>query len=383
MAVAEPGDFFKQKRNAAEIKAEILLPYFIFWAKHKLNNSLNPPATPLLYLDLQAGVGYDAEEQLASPLLTLKAIADSTDDSLKLNEQVQMYFYDAAEPLLAKLQENITALPYIESLIHAPVVLQDPETQSSLINQVKQGQPTLVALDPFSGGFSGEIITAARQGENNTLFMLFTYSKMRQALLAAEPNENIKTLFRDRLIPLQNKDRLEKRAKKREMALVQEWETILNEAAFFTFTFKINLPGKDQTSHYLTLASKNKVDYLGIKELLYAYGEVQEDGVPLFFANQKPQPPLLPGFFQFFNEYCLDNLISDLAQKKSQFHYQTVQDIYEEHSVGTHYIKSNYLTALAKLNQMGHIDLVDINNKKVKQITDATVVFYKLHRPKK
>ncbi len=164
---------------------------------------------------------------------------------------------------------------------------------------------------------------------------------------------------------------------------MQALATVFKEAGFYPFTFNILAPGKNLASQYLVLFTQSLPVYLGIKGLMQAYSEYQEDGVPLFQVTNKPPVPLLPGFFQYLSKYTLDNLTEELARSRSQFHYKTLQAIYEEHSVGTNYIKSNYRQALEKLRADGVLYPVDAQNKKVKAFTNTSVIFYNLHRSKK
>ena len=376
MSVAAPPDFFKVKRSASEIKSEILKAYFPIWCA-QCQNQTDSPANTLLYVDLLAGPAFDPDQTPAGPALVLEQIHQSRGTASDLNAAVRTFFLDPAKSVAEALPAELAQLPYVDQLTHPPVILQVPAEQDVLADLLNQPVPALVITDPFGSSYAQDLFgqVVGRRWVDGLL--VFTYAKMRTAVLQA--GEGKLPWLGPRLAGLQRYFRRESSARKKEQFALQTVESRLQEHHQYTFTFKINLPNKDQTSHYLLLATNRQPAYLALKELMAFYSDWQEDGVPLFTANQPPQPPLLPGFFQYLSKYTLENLREELRTNRRQFHYRTIRDVYEEHSVGTNYVKDNYLRAFATLREQGLINLVNAQNKQVKVITDEAIVFYKLH----
>lgn len=371
-----PLDFFKVKRSASEIKSEILEAFFPAWCA-LFQNQTDPPADILLYVDLIAGPAFHPDQTLAGPGRVLEQIYQSRGQALDLNAVVRTFFLDPAKSVVEALPAELAQLPYLDQLTHPPVVLREPAEQEVLAALLNQPRPALVIIDPFSYPYAQDLFGQVVGQEWVDVLLVFTYPKMRTAVLAAGKGKL--PWLGPRLAELQGYFRRESSARKKEQFALQTVESRLQEHSQYTCTFKINLPHKDQTSHYLLWATNRQPAYLALKERLAVYSDWQEDGVPLFTANQPPQPPLLPGFFQYLSKYTLENLREELRTNRRQFHYRTIRDVYEEHSVGTHYVKANYLRAFAALRDQGHLRLVDAKNKQVKAVTENAVVFYQLH----
>src|SRR5690606_8306115 len=128
---------------------------------------------------------------------------------------------------------------------------------------------------------------------------------------------------------------------------------------YFPLLFKINASGKTGNAVYLLLASKTIANYFPAKEWLQSFSEFQEDGVPLFGVNLNYEPSSIPGFSEFLNKFSLEHLTLELARRKTDFHYQTIQQIYEIHSPATHLVRGNYLGAFRGLQKAGKVYPVD------------------------
>jgi three-Cys-motif partner protein len=371
-----PLDFFKVKRSASEIKSEILEAFFPAWCA-LFQNQTDSPANILLYIDLIAGPAFHPDQTFAGPARVLEQVYQSRGPALDLNAAVRTFFLDPAKSVVEALPAELAQLPYFDQLTHPPVVLREPAEQEVLAALLNQPLPVLVITDPFGYPYAQALFGQVVGQKWVDVLLVFTYAKMRAAVLAA--GEEKLPWLGPRLAELQACFQRESSARKKEQSALQIVESRLQEHHQYTFTFKINLPHKDQTGHYLLLATNRQPAYLALKERLAAYSELQEDGVPLFIANQPPQPPLLPGFFQYLSRYTLENLREELRANRRQFHYRTIRDVYEEHSVGTNYIKANYLRAFAALRDQGYLNLVNEKNKQVKTVTENAVVFYQLH----
>ncbi|WP_026462148.1 hypothetical protein [Adhaeribacter aquaticus] len=375
MSLLQLGDFFKIRRNASEIKTEILLPFFKVWLEQHHHNP-GVAAKKKLFLDLNTGAGYDKEGNPAAVLQlfdTLKAGQIAAD-------QVQVFLHDPNKNNLVKIKANLEEAAEDNPLADALAYLDEEASQADLLELLNKQHPALVCMDPFSSGYSQKLLAGLEPDKwAADFFFIFSPTKLKATLLANEGEKEDQYFLTSRISASKTAFKSEKSIKRREQLLITKLEAIFSDLNYHTLSFKINHPDKNQADYYLLFASQAKPVYLAFKERLQQYSDLQEDEVPLMGANLQDVAPTIPGFFKQINKYCLENLVEELAQSKSRFHYKTIQEVYEEHGAGTPYSKKNYSTAFKMLKELGRINLVDQNNKQVKVITDNVFVFYKLH----
>ena len=365
-------NFFQTKRSLSEIKAELLPAYFRVWAE-------TIHAEEVILTDLNAGNGYEANGEKATALQILEEFQEAENATETGAKTMKLFLNDPARTNLEKLKLSLEIPEEEEAKLPENIAfLNEPETRETLL-KLLQKVPGLVVADPFGYALAQEIVSEAIQNSNPDLFLLFDFKKLEKTFLAETPTVFLAQLFGNQLSETKAKFQFEKSAKRREQFLVESFENGFEKLDFYPLIFKINPPEKTGNAAYLLLASKSKTTYLQAKEFLKNYSEFQEDGVPLFGVNLNYQPVAIPGFSDFLNKYSLENLTRELAQQKSQFHYQTIREIYETHSLGTHYILENYLSAFKNLRKAETVNLVDANNKKVPRTTPESVVFYRLH----
>jgi three-Cys-motif partner protein len=382
MAAAEPDIFFEQKRTISEIKDKILPQYFETWCRINLKEPENP-SSEIFYYDLQAGEGLTETGEATSPVTILKRIYQPTETEADWSERVKICLTDSSDGVVEKLKANLEQLPYYPVLQPFPLVLNQAAFQEHWACSGAGTKPTLLFLNPANQTAFRQILIQVLQHAQTDIFMVFNFNKLRTTLFPEEATDLTNAFWSSRLNEVENIYRTENNAKKREQYFLQVLETVFRDKGFYTFKFNLTASGTNAASQYLFLVTKSVSGYTGIKEIMQVYSQFQEDGVPLFEASSKPQTPLLPGFFSYLHPNCIENLTEELASSRSRFHYKTLQAIYEEHSIGTNYIKTNYKVALEKLREQGLLYPVDTQNKKTKAITDTSVIFYNLHRTKK
>jgi three-Cys-motif partner protein len=370
--LSTPASFFKTKRSHSEIKAELLPAYFKIWAEGIASEEL-------VLADLNAGTGFETDGKKTAVIKILEQFPETENATETEPKSLKTFLGDASRTILEKLKQSLE-IPAEEDVTLPENIffLNEPVNQETL-GELLQKVPALLAADPFSYPLAQEILLKALQNSGTGLFLLFDYKKLEKAFLTGNDTDFLPQLFGENFPEIKAKYQTEKSAPRREKLLVESLENSFAGQGFQTVSFRINAPGKASGGAYLLLASKSKTVYLQAKELLQTYSDLQEDGVPLFGANLNYQPAAIPGFSTFLNKYSLENLTSELAGSKSQYHYQTIRHVYETHSPGTHYIRKNYLTAFRNLQAAGTVNLVDSNNKKVVKITPDAVVFYRLH----
>ena len=379
MPASNPADFFQQKRNTAEIKAEIGTAFFRLWCELYWAEEENADANTVIFLDLNAGTGLDAAGNALLPIKILETIAESAATEKDLTKQVKTVFADGNKGALNKLKEHIEALDFYAELKHLPIILDETSHSDFLAGWPNNTVPALMLVDPFSYQWAKEMFADTVQQGNSDLLLVFDFAKLQKAGQAEQPDTALRHFWGTQWQAIPDFYRTTASLVKREKFIVDQFAQALQDKDYYPLSFKINSPNKKQTSHYIFFASRHKAAYLKMKELLQTYSDWQMDAVPLWGVNLQHEAPAIPGFFRFSHPFCMENLIEELAQKKKEYHFQSIQQVYEEHSVGKNYVLQNYLTAFTTLRDLGRINILNSANKQVKTVTSAGIIFYKLH----
>ncbi|WP_242929202.1 three-Cys-motif partner protein TcmP [Pontibacter vulgaris] len=374
MSTVDTNDFFKEQRSTSEIKTELLTDYFKAWCSSILQGQHYKSNPALAFIDLYAGEGKAENGKPATPVKILNSIFGAT-DKYNLNKIVRTFFNDEKQAVAAKLKQNLESLPYFEDLVHKPVMLHEELNFSLLAKLLGNATPTLLYLDPFGYPFSQQLLQQSIKRWGLDVFMLFTPAKMRAAVQGAADDELMVEIFgKERLSKIKEFCDRYQDASQREDFIVDSFEDIFREKDYKTFRFKISLPKKNQTSHYLFFASKTDTAYMKMKELMLMYSDYQEDGVPLFGANIKHQLSL----FQEQYRYSVKNLIADLAEKASYYHNLTLESIYKHHNISTNYIRSNYQEAFDQLKKEGVVESVNpVTRQPMRKVSFTSIIAYK------
>jgi three-Cys-motif partner protein len=375
MAEIKTSDFFKKQRKASEIKSEILGPFFEVWCGIVLSGQKADVVNPVLYVDLQAGQGYEQEGAPAIPVKVLQSLYKTTGSRLDLNKSVKTFFRDPDKLVAAQLEAQIENLSFHGELIHKPVLLQEEADTEVLKQLLEEGHPAFTFLDPFESSFSQEMLLQLLKQPGADFLLLFHPESMRAALKNRVVDSLMQELFGDRLEQIKKFNKGTRDAEKREEFLLDSFESIFWDKGYHTFTFRINFPDKKQTSHYLLFASKTDLACTRAKEMLLKYSDYQEDGVPLFGANLKQQQTSL---FHEHYAYSIESLMNDLSQKASLYNNVALQRIYEKHNIGTHYSLENYKVAYERLMKSGQVRFYNPKTgQSVSKLTYTSLIRYK------
>jgi three-Cys-motif partner protein len=362
MATIETNNFFESKREYSEIKSEILIDYCKIWFEGLFSGKRSKPAGTALYIDLHAGEACPEDGKVAAtPLRVLHSIYKSHGSRYDLNKSVQAFFNDPDKAALASLQDAIEGLPYYEELVHKPVVLLEDADAELLRYLLHNGCPALLFTNPFRYTFSHELLLQTLTTGETDLLMLFSPDEIMAAVKNSKADNLTQEIFGDRLYQIRAFYKENRNTEKREEYLLDIFEGIFQDRSFGTVRFRINLPDRKHTSHYLIFASKADSACTRLKEMMVKYSEYQEDGVPLFGANLNYQQMSL---FHDHYKFSIESLKQDLLQKAPLYHNMALQQVYEKHNVGTHYMLENYKVAYEQLMRQG---LVRFYNPKTGQ----------------
>ena len=358
MASIDPQDFFKKKRSASEIKSEILNKYFKAWCGILLHGQKFKEIKTVLYIDLYSGQGYYEDGEPSTPIKILQSIYSSSGSRIDLNNSVKTFFNDSKPSIIKKLKINLESLDYYKDLVHPPVLLNEKANKELLSHLLFNEHPSLTFIDPFGYSYSQDMLLHSVKKWGSDLFMLFNVNRIRAAVSNGNVDRLMVEIFGQRISEIRDFYNKERNAKKREEYIIETFEGIFKSRNYFTIKFKINFPSRNQTSHYLIFVTKAKIAYLRIKEIMQRYSDYQEDGVPLFGANQRPIRLLVPEYFKYL-KYSIINLADDLYRRRKEIQNFTIEQVYEYHNIGTNYIKENYKAAFSILRERGVVDLVD------------------------
>lgn len=365
MAGIETDDFFKSKRDTSEIKSEILTAYFKFWCAVLLYGQSYKRISKVVYIDLFSGPGYYEDGSPSTPIKILDSIYASNGNKIDLNKGVQTFFNDVKPQLVEKLGENISNLPYYDDLVNKPILLNEEanlELQKKIVNK---DTPSLTFIDPFGYKFSLEMLQTAVKDWGSDLFLLFNINRIRAAIQNPVVENVMNEIFQNEFSTIRDFYLKEKNPHKRENYIIHQFENMFNNKGYMSFKFKINFSDKNAPSHYLILVTKVKMAYQRIKDIMSKYSDMQPDGVPLFSTNSKTSPI----FYEDMVEFSIYKLKLDLLNRKNVFNNLTIDSIFDIHSIGTNYIKSNYKSAIEDLLKDGKIGLFDKNQKQTSRIT--------------
>lgn len=377
MAAIEPKDFFRKKRDASEIKSEILNKYFNTWCGIILYGQKKRLINTVLYIDLYSGPGYYDDGQPSTPIKILDSIFQSIGQRYDLNRAVRTFFNDNDKAIVNKLKLNLENLPYYQALTYKPIVLNKEADFQLLTKLLNNDYPALTFIDPFGYSFSKKMLLHCVQKWGSDLFMLFNLNRIRSAVLNDTVDNLMNNIFGERIHIIREFYKRHRNSTKREDFIIENFEAIFKERGYKTFKFRVNFPNRNQTSHYLFFVSKVDLAYIRMKEIMVKYSDFQEDGIPLFGANLKSYRLLSLDHYRHF-QYSMVCLVEDLSKKCRDFHGRTIEDIYVIHNIGTNYIKDNYKCAFEMLREQNIVDILDPKSKlPAKRTTFSAIIKYK------
>lgn len=340
--------FFNESSDQSLVKMTIVSKYFWAWAK-VIIPTVKQHGSRIAYLDLFAGPGRYKDGTKSTPLLVLEhAIADPD-----MSQMLVTMFNDKDEENVQSLKSAISALPNVNNLKHAPVILHQ-EVGSEMVKMFEQMKviPTLFFVDPWGyKGLSLQLVNAVLKDWGCDCIFFFNYNRINMGLGNPSVQEHMNALFGEtRANELRPKlDSLG--PNERELTIVEELCQALGASrGRFVLPFRFRNPCGTRTSHHLIFVSKHFRGYEIMKGIMAKESSVHEQGVPTFEYN--PADRRYPTLFELFRP--LDDL-EDLLLAEFSGRTMKMGDIYEKHNVGRRYIKKNYKDVLAKLEQEGRI----------------------------
>ena len=349
--------FFDERTDQSEVKARIVQKYFYAWA-----NVVMPTAEradgKIAYIDLYAGPGRYKDGAASTPLLVLEHAIKHE----KMRKMLVALFNDANKDNTSTLEEEIKKLDGISTLSHAPTVscgeIDDDAAKFFLDTRLI---PSFSFVDPFGyKGLSLKIVNGVIKDWGCDCVFFFNYNRINAGISNKMVEGHMNALFGVERANALREKLPGKSPELREALILEELANeikALGGKYVLPFTFK-NSRGT-RTSHKLIFVSKHFNGYDIMKDIMSKESSTSDQGVPsLAYSPADADMPLL-----FSLQRPLDALKDDLV---STFHghERNLQNIYEQHSVDTPYIKKNYREAIDDLERSGQVTIRSIKGKR-------------------
>lgn len=353
--------FFEESREQSIVKARIVEKYFSAWSKVIIPQVKRYGGGKIAYIDLFAGPGRYNNGSKSTPLLILESAVNDID----LSEMLITVFNDKDNVNTDSLKQAISDIPGIERLKYQPMVTTD-EVGNDIVARLKKIRsiPTLFFIDPWGyKGLSLQLINTVLKDWGCDCIFFFNYNRINMGLTNPYVEEHMNALFgKERAdglrVQLQSMNPYD-----REMTIVEEMSGALRDMGnYYVLPFSFKNDRGNRTSHHLFFVSKNFRGYEIMKDIMARESSDSAQGVASFQYNSANERwPIL-----FELSRPLDDLEEMLMEDYSG-RILTMQQLYEEHSIGKPYVKRNYKDILIKMEATGKI-IADPPAEKRRQI---------------
>ncbi len=343
--------FFDKAKEASKVKTRIVVKYFWAWAKIIIPHA-KKRNTNIGYVDFFAGPGIYADGSKSTPILILEKAIENED----IRDMLTCIFNDIDSKHAHRLKDAIDSIKDIDKLGILPRILNmdvDEEVAQILgsINTI----PTLFFVDPWGyKGLSLELISSALRNWGCDCIFFFNYNRISMSINNPSVKKHIDALFgKKRATELGNLLLNDMDSFEKELSVIETISQALKEkGGKYVLPFRFKFDSIKRLSHHLIFVSKNVRGYQIMKDIMAKESTDSVQSVPSFeYDPMDHQPQQLPLFGAPSPlDVLAEILLRDFAGK-----IMTMQQIYDQHTIDTPYIKKNYKKALIKLENDGKI----------------------------
>lgn len=364
-------DFFEEQKEQSKIKTEIVVDYFKQWSKVLVStirqHGQRYGTSNLVYMDLFSGPG---KYEDGTPSTPLRVLAHAIEDP-HLQKMLICLFNDIDNESVKKLENSIKALPGIENLSNFPRLYQgilEPEFLKLLSS--RSMPPTLLFADPFGyKGLTLELINAVLKDFGGEAIFFFNYNRTQAAIKNPLVSEHMNALFgqerADALREIENGS-----GDKEQLILDALLEALTANYGNYYCTFRFQNTKKDSTSHYLIFVTKHKKGYEIMKSIMAKSSDFTS---PFGVASFEHTPDNV-------RTLSLFNPIDSLAEtlhKKFKGQRLCLDDFWIDESVGTPFLRKNFVDAVHKLHDMNMVSWEGQSPAKRTHCSAKTIIFFK------
>lgn len=349
ISVAE--NFFEERGEQSQIKAEIVSAYFFRWAKVIIATQKKYRREDrVAYIDLFAGPGRYRDGAISTPVMILQKALTEPD----FCERLVAIFNDKDEENSKSLQSAIDSLPGIEKLKHRPAVYTG-EVGEEIVRDFERRKlvPSFLFVDPFGyKGLSLRLVNSVLKDWGCDCVFFFNYNRISMGMGNPAVEEHMDALFgKHRADKLRQRFRMQQvRPHEREAFIVDEMKQALEEmGGKFVLPFRFRNAEGTRTTHHLFFVSKAFRGYEIMRDIMHAHSQ-KEQGVAKFEYN--PADARWPSLFELLRplEDLEEMLLKDYAGKTVR-----LLELFERHSVGKPYVLKNYRDVLCRMEQEGKV----------------------------
>lgn len=334
--------FFDERLDQSEVKAEIIQKYFYAWA-NVITPSAKQNGNKIGYIDLYAGPGRYKDGAASTPLLILQhAIQHPV-----LSQMLVTFFNDIDQNYSATLQTEIDKLAGIEKLKYKPQVQCNEvgEDAEKYFNDTRL-IPSFSFVDPFGyKGLSLKIVNGVIKDWGCDCVFFFNHGRINAGINNPKVETHMDALFGPERAAKLRESLPKKNPALRESLVLEEMSQAIKDMGG-KFVLPFRFKRGQRTSHYLIFVSKAFRGYEIMKDIMAKASSTEDQGVASF--TYSPADASMPLLFSLAQP--LEKLKEDLP---TAFAGQTLtmRKIYERHSVDTPYIAKNYKQALRELEE--------------------------------
>lgn len=364
--------FFDEQKEQSLIKATIVAKYFDVWANVIIGTQKRYPgnAQKMAYIDLFAGRGRYDDGSQSTPLKVLQNAIQKPD----IRDRLVTLFNDKDEENAHSLEKAIADIPGIETLKFKPQVVNE-EVGEEIVKMFEEMQlvPTLFFVDPWGyKGLSLRLVNSVLKDWGCDCIFFFNYNRINMGMSNPMVKQHMDSLFGEERADILRPKLDLFNPRQRELMIIEELcQAIKSYGSRFTLPFRFRDATGKRTSHHLIFVSKHFRGYDIMKEIMAKESTGAEQGVPSFEYSPADLLPKQSLLFQ------LSNPMEDLQERLLETYAGrtlSMWDIYQEHSVDTPYIASNYKKALINLENDGKISARKPDGSKRKKGTFADAV---------
>lgn len=340
--------FFTEQREQSRVKSTIVSKYFDAWANIILRA---PKVDRIAYLDLFAGPGRYEEGADSTPVMVLKrAIANP-----KLGARLVATFNDRDADNCRSLEKVIAGLEGISTLAH-PYNVMNHEVGDKMVALFESMRmvPTLFFVDPWGyKGLSLRLINSVLQHWGCDGVFFLNYNRVNAGLSNPMVKSHMDALFGEARAEALRKEVHAMPPADRETSVVEAIAQALKElGGRYVLPFQFRNNDGTRTSHYLIFVSKHPRGYVLMKDIMARESSCHEQGVPSF--SYCPADERFPLLFELNRPLdALGPMLLDAYAGRTC----TVNEIFEQHNVGTRFILPNYQTVIRDLEAHGAVSV--------------------------
>jgi len=335
--------FFDEREEQSKLKSEIVVDYFVTWAR-----IISKRADTFAYVDLFCGPGQYRTGEKSTPLLILERAVETP----HLQRGLVAVFNDSNPTYTNALAEAVKRIPGLDRLKFEPVITTE-EVDEGYAKHLEQMTtiPMLAFIDPW--GFKGVSIRLVRSLIKDfgcECIFFFNYNRVNMGITNPLMEQNLADLFgEERLAELRGEVGSLSRFEREQRVQRAIGEAVVEMGGRYLIPFRFGW-ADGRTSHYIYFVTKHPLGCEIMKGIMAGKGIVDEDGVPRF--------EFLPGQQgQQLRFDCVRPLAKLPEELLTEFGGQTlaVREIFERHHPGTPFIMRNYKRVLRDLYESGDV----------------------------